>query len=67
MYTKALVKTMRHSLTEVQDETPRDTLHDVQTVASADTVANRLGEVRPYTRNDKLAGEKTGRLDEMRP
>ena len=47
VYTKALVNTMRHSLTEVQGETPRDTLHDVQTVASADTVANRLGEVRP--------------------
>ena len=47
VYTKALVNTMRHILTEVQDETPRDTLHDVQTVGSAYTVANRLGEVRP--------------------
>ena len=46
VYTKALVNTMRHSLTEVQGETPRDTLHDVETVASADTVAN-IGQVRP--------------------
>ena len=47
MYTKAFVNTMHHSLAEVQNETPRDTLHDVQAVASADTLADRLAEVRP--------------------
>ena len=57
---------MHHSLAEVQNETPRDTLHDVDAVAFADTLADRPAEVRPYTRSDKLAGEKTGRLDEMR-
>ena len=67
MYTKAFVNTMHHSLAEVQNKTRRDTLHDMEAVASADTLADRLAELRPYTRSDKLAGEKTGRLDEMRP
>ena len=47
MYTKAFVKTMHHSLAEVQNETPRDTLHNVEAVASADTLADRLADVRP--------------------
>ena len=47
IYTKALVNTMRHSLAEVQAKTPRDTLHDVEAVASANTLADRLAEVRP--------------------
>ena len=47
VYTKAFVNTMPHSLAEVQNETPLDTLHDVQAVASADTLADRLAEVRP--------------------
>ena len=38
---------MHHSLAEVQNETPRDTLHDVDAVAFADTLADRLAEVRP--------------------
>ena len=38
---------MHHSLAEVQNETPRDTLHDVDPVAFADTLADRLAEVRP--------------------
>ena len=38
---------MHHSLAKVQSETPRDTLHDVEAVASADTLADRLAEVRP--------------------
>ena len=67
MYTKAFVNTMHHSLAEVQNETPRDTLHDVQAVASADKLADRLAEVRTTTRTDNLAVAKTGRLDEMRP
>ena len=67
MYTKAFVNTMHHSLAEVQNETPRDTLHDVQAVASADKLADRLAEVRTRTRTDNLAVAKTGRLDEMRP
>ena len=47
MYTKTFVNTMNHSLGEVQNKTPRDTLHDVEAVASADTLADRLAEVRP--------------------
>ena len=47
MYTKAFVNTMHHSLAEVQNETPRDTLHDVEAVASRDTLADRLAEVMP--------------------
>ena len=47
MYTKAFLNTMHHSLAKVQSETPRDTLHDVEAVASADTLADRLAEVRP--------------------
>ena len=47
MYTKTFVNTMNHSLGEVQNETPRDTLHDVEAVASADTLADRLAEVIP--------------------
>ena len=47
MYTKTFVNTMNHSLGEVQNETPRDTLHDVEAVASADTLADRLAEVMP--------------------
>ena len=47
MYTKTFVNTMHHSVAEVQNETPRDTLHDVQAVACADTLADRLAEVRP--------------------
>ena len=47
VYTKAFVNTIHHSLEEVQSETPRDTLHDVKAVASADTLADRLAEVRP--------------------
>ena len=47
VYTKAFVNTMHHSLAEVQNETPRDTLHDVDAVAFADTLADRLAEVRP--------------------
>ena len=47
MYTEAFVNTMHHSVAEVQNETPRDTLHDVDAVASADTLAYRLAEVRP--------------------
>ena len=58
---------MHHSLAEVQNKTPRDTLHDMEAVAPAHTLADRLAEVRPQTRIDKLAGEKTGRVDEIRP
>ena len=58
---------MHHSLAEVQNKKPRNTLHDVQAVASAVTLADRLTEVKPYTRSDKLAGKKSGRLDEIRP
>ena len=47
MYTKTFVNTMHHSVAEVQNETPRDTLHDVEAVASAYTLADRLPEVRP--------------------
>ena len=47
MYTNAFVNTMHNSLAEVQNETPRDTLHDVHAVAFADTLADRLAEVRP--------------------
>ena len=47
MYTHAFVNTMHHSLAEVQNETPRVTLHDVHAVAFADTLADRLAEVRP--------------------
>ena len=47
VYTEAFVNTMHHSLAEVQNETPRDTLHDVDAVAFADTLAYRLAEVRP--------------------
>ena len=47
VYTKAFVNTMHHSLVEVQNETPRDTLHDVQAVAFADTLADRLADLRP--------------------
>ena len=38
---------MHQSLAEVQNETPRETLHDVDAVAFADTVADRPAEVRP--------------------
>ena len=58
---------MHHSLAEVKNKTPRDTLHDMEAVAPAHTLADRLAEVRPQTRTDKLAGEKTGRVDEIRP
>ena len=47
MYTKAFFNTMHHSLEEVQNKTPRDTLHDVEAVASADTLADRLADMRP--------------------
>ena len=47
MYTKAFFNTMHHSLAEVQNKTPRDTLHDVEAVASAVTLADRLTEVKP--------------------
>ena len=47
MSTKAFVNTMHHSLAEVQNETPRDTLHDVEAVASADTLADRVAEMKP--------------------
>lgn len=46
---------------------PRDTLHDVEAVVCAYTLGDRLVEVKSYTRSAKLAGEKTGTLDEMRP
>ena len=46
MYTKAFLNTMHHSLAEVQNKTPRDTLHDVEAVASAVTLADRLTEVK---------------------
>ena len=51
----------------MQNETPRNTLHDVEAVASTNTLPDRLADVRPYTRSDKLACEKTGRLYEIRP
>ena len=38
---------MHHSLEQVQNETPRDTLHDVEAVALVDTLADSLAEVRP--------------------
>ena len=38
---------MHHSLAEVQNETPRDTLHDVDAVAFDDTLADRPAELRP--------------------
>ena len=47
VYTKAFFNTMHHSLAEVQNKTPRDTLHDVEAVAFADTLADRLTEVKP--------------------
>ena len=47
VYTKAFVNTMHHSLAEVQNETPRDSLHDVEAVASADTLADRVAEMKP--------------------
>ena len=47
MYTKAFFNTMHHSLAEVQNKTPRDTLHDVQAEAFGDTLADRLAEVKP--------------------
>ena len=47
MYTNVFVNTMHHSLAEVQNETPRDTLHDVEAVASADTLADRVAEMKP--------------------
>ena len=47
VYTEAFVNTVHHSVAEVQNETPRDTLHDVHAVAFADTLAERLAEVRP--------------------
>ena len=46
-YTKAFVNTMHQSLAEVQNETPRDSLHDMEAVAPAHTLADRLAEVRP--------------------
>ena len=51
---------------EVQAKTTRDTLHDVEAVVCAYTLGDRLLEVKSYTRSAKLAGEKTGTLDEMR-
>ena len=66
-YTEALVNTMHHCLAKVQAETPRNTLHDVAAVASADRLADRLPEVRPKTRSEKLASKKTGGLENMRP
>ena len=47
VYTKASFNTMHHSLPEVQNKKPRDTLHDVDAVASAVTLADRLTEVKP--------------------
>ena len=44
MCTKPFVNTMHHSLAEVKNETPRETLHDVKAVAFADTLANTLAE-----------------------
>ena len=44
MHTKPFVNTMHHSLEKVQNETPRDTLHDVKAVAFADTLAYTLAE-----------------------
>ena len=44
MCTKPFVNTIHHSLAEVQNETPRDTLHDVKAVAFADALANTLAE-----------------------
>ena len=38
---------MHHSLPEVQNKKPRDSLHDVDAVASAVTLADRLTEVKP--------------------
>ena len=47
MYIKAFFNKIHHSLAQVQNKTPRDTLHDVEAVAFADTLADRLTEVRP--------------------
>ena len=47
MYTKVFDNTMHQSLAEVQNEKPFETLDDVKAVASADTLHNRLAEVRP--------------------
>ena len=44
VYTKPFVNTMHHSLEEVQNETPRDTLHNVKAVAFADTLAYTQAE-----------------------
>ena len=38
---------MHHSLAEAQNKKPRDTLHDVDAVASAVTLADRLTELKP--------------------
>lgn len=51
----------------MQAKRTRDTLHDFEAVVCADTLGDRLVEVKSYTRSAKLAGEKTGTLDEMRP
>ena len=57
---------MHHRPAEVQAETPRDTLHDVDAVASDETLANGLAEVKPLTRGDKLADIKAGTLDKIK-
>ena len=38
---------MYHSLAQVHNKTPRDTLQNVEAVASSDTLADRLTEVKP--------------------
>ena len=42
------------------------TLYDVEDKASADTLVDRLAEVRPETLSDKLADEKAGILHERK-
>ena len=58
--------TLDHNLAEVEAKKQANRVRDVQAQAFSDTLADRLAEVKPYTRSDKLAVEKTGRLDEMR-
>ena len=59
MEVKELVNTLHHSLTEVEDG---DTLLDVEAEALADTLPDRLSQVKPYRRSNTVTDVKAAAI-----
>ena len=55
---KALVNTMHQSFTEVEDETPADTLRVVEPKVLADTLSDRVAEVKAVKVDEILSAAK---------